>query len=237
MKNSIFCALVTLVFVFLTIVSPYSIAVGEQETFTLRNNIRFGDSSETVKQKEPLTLDDVTDSEKKVNGELSLSSSNELTTLAGIDRSYVAYHFANDKLNTVTYNYRHDIKGERNAVMLVVINDYSNIETALDEKYGAALDEDDIYASIDTDIAAAFSELHATMQIVAFLNNKKSSGTELKVSERIVHEDDGAVKIDHVVFGVDDLFLHSLCYRYYTATEIDDILHSKKNSTSVTDDI
>ena len=209
-------------------------AQNEKEGFTFRNGIYFGDSMETVMEKETLEF-----TENEENGETDedgFSLMTVQTTLANIDNSYAVYHFSDNMLDRVVYNYRSDTTGERVAVTMVIVSDFTNIETALDEKYGEAIDENDEYASIDTKTLDDYEQIHGIMELMAILKGT-SIDEELKISERIVHEVDGVVKIDHLIYRMGDAHIHSLAYQYFSNDEVNKALYGEKSTSSVKNDI
>ena len=103
--------------------STLLISCANTEEFSLRNDIHFGDSVETVKEKETMDIDYV--SEYTVRSEYG--------TIAGIDDSYVKYSFDDDKLFEIFYVL--GITLDKNNLE----DNYNTIYDSLVKKYGKPL--------------------------------------------------------------------------------------------------
>lgn len=99
-----------------------SVAFGED--FHFRNDISFGDSIESIIEKEGQTFE--------VYGDKVFSP---YMTLGGIPNSTLTYFFDNNKLNKIFISYRVRSSKDIDTMM----NPYNMIEEGLEQKYGPAI--------------------------------------------------------------------------------------------------
>jgi len=117
-QKIIACILVAM----LTLMLLSSVAFGED--FHFRNDISFGDSIDTILEKEGQTFE--------VYGDKVFSP---YMTLSGIPNSTITYFFDNHKLNKIFISYR--VRSSKN--IDTMMDPYNMIEEGLEQKYGPAI--------------------------------------------------------------------------------------------------
>lgn len=152
----------------------------QQEDFTFRNGIRFGDDKETVKSKE--------------EDPVSYEYENELRysnfTLSGIQGSVVEYGFAHDKLESIMISYREINTGSDS--MTQALQDYTAINEGLIRKYGEPATDSEIVSFPNGAIVRA-NDLN---------NNDDRKVTIYKVQHWSIQLENGyKVIIEHVLYS------------------------------------
>ncbi len=153
------------------------------DDFSVRNNIRFGDTKEEVKAKESLPISNEAEKYFIVEG-----------TVASVDNSTVLYSFNDGKLCNVKIDFGVHIGKSEQA-----ISAYKTVFDALSSKYGEpySVDGNEFY------IVYGF----AVSQYLSAVDGLSSLGINMKnalqnKSEWILRLDDINVKIDLVRFAV-----------------------------------
>lgn len=203
MKKTIACMIV------LSFLFGLPIAFAENEGVTLRNGIVIGDSIEMVKEKEPIKFIEESESMLKT----------ENTVLLDIPDSNIVYSFVNNELYAINYMFREMPKGDISAVQFLCVSEYTNVEDALTAKYGDAIQENDKYSSLKTEIHESFNKVYGSMQLVKIIN-KSAMVIDNITNERVLKANDGIIKIDHFLMQIDDLFIHSLSFQHFSNTDI-----------------
>lgn len=178
--------------------------------FTLRNDIRFGDSKDAVCEKEVFSLDKTSSSTFAGKG-----------NIAGYDNSTVVYHFDDsNRLAEIVYWFE-DTKDQD-----LSCDRYETIYNGLAKKYGEPLSitEGEFYPLT----TSAFDYYNNAAAIVAFTGRV----AELeRYDEWLVPDGDGSVKIDLVStrYGSADSlnYILHLAYKYF---ETDDAQSSQIRS-------
>lgn len=204
----------------------FSIAISFAEEFTLRNGIKFGDSVETVKEKETLEI--------KNEGE------NEIRTasgeLAGVNVDAIVYRF--------------DEGGKLVSVLWEVLNDgrnpyfpqkkFDSLNTALIKKYGVPDNTDT--QSFFIIQGAAIEEMMKLAQESSLFQFSMALGIAgpVKQSEwQIESKDNQNVKIDLLYYKVyDEDYRIRLSYDLYTDEELEEQQRLKESEeNNVQDDL
>lgn len=168
------------------------------DRFTLRGGIMFGDSSQTVQEKEVFSLDKTSSSTLAGKG-----------NIAGYDNSYVSYWFDDsNKLTEIVYMFE-DTK-DQNASR----ERYETVYAGLAKKYGESLDvADGEFYPLTT---SAFDFYNDAAVIVSYTGRI----AELeRYDEWLVPDGDGSVKIDLVstCYGSADSlnYILHLAYKHF----------------------
>lgn len=172
----------------------------------------------------------------------------EKSTVASIEYSNVGFKFDENGLYAMYYNFRPDLalneKNDASEVALVRGFDLNTIETALTEKYGEPLEDENKYKNIKTVEASTYKELIALMKLKIYMGKgtslaKQKAADKLgdKGYERVVELADGIVKIDHYVFAINEITIHELAYQFFTNAQVEEILNSEKSDETVKNDV
>lgn len=167
------------VFCFLTIlmlILVISVSFAEEANiFSFRNGIHFGDSKETVKEKEQAKPAKIKDADKLTFFNIALS---------GIEDSFINYYFGDEDCLRY-FIIRYD-QSRRNLDNFNYHNqNYSIIEHGLQEKYGDPVDGD--LLMVDDSLAL-------------YLTKDYPEVTFLKSSQRIIeYDDDQQILIQHIL--------------------------------------
>ena len=173
-------------------------ASSDEDRFALRGGIMFGDSSQTVQEKEVFSLDRTSSSTLAGKG-----------NIAGYDNSYVSYWFDDsNKLTEIVYMFEdtkdQDASRER----------YETVYAGLVKKYGESLDvADGEFYPLTT---SAFDFYNDAAVIVSYTGRI----AELeRYDEWLVPDGDGSVKIDLVstCYGSADSlnYILHLAYKHF----------------------
>ena len=173
-------------------------ASSDEDRFVLRGGIMFGDSSQTVQEKEVFSLDKTSSSTLAGKG-----------NIAGYDNSYVSYWFDDsNKLTEIVYMFE-DTK-DQNASR----ERYETVYAGLAKKYGESLDvADGEFYPLTT---SAFDFYNDAAVIVSYTGRI----AELeRYDEWLVPDGDGSVKIDLVstCYGSADSlnYILHLAYKHF----------------------
>jgi len=198
------------------------------DSFTLRNDIKFGDSYETVKNKETLPFGEDDDS---VLDDGTRQVFTEEGTVAGIDDCTIMFRFSpDDRLNEMKYSYSF-IKSKD-----TIEYDYKTIYDGLKRKYGDPLNYRNGNVSLITTNA-----IDGAIGLVALFNAMDIAADYLDYNEWIVELEDGNnVKIDIISFytgGISDRSYNlNVGYKLFTDKDMEQAIADKQASTAAVDD-
>jgi hypothetical protein len=161
-----------IVLVVLTMIASFSFAEEIENVFEFRNGVRFGDTREEIRGKEP---------------HASIPMEFDASTLtysglvfSGIKKSNLTYYFANEKLYYIEIQYYANAQPKED-----FIKDFDTIDEGLTRKYGDAISNPADYVILDDGV----------------ITEKRYSDPEniVKMSQRLVPYGDNVVVIDHIV--------------------------------------
>ena len=190
------------------------------DDFTIRNGIEFGDSIESVKEKEVLGYVDYIP-EPDENNETYLYSI--VGNVAGIDDSQIIYYFSNDKLYELDYFLG---SGANDTDLEHLKSNYETIYEGLVKKYGEPLD------NINGDTVHVITTRAINNMLNSLLwpeSHKNGFGNIYKYNEWIIHFENYNVKIDLTssYYGRDNEIVTCnlvVGYKYFTNEELEDIV-------------
>ena len=183
---------VALILLFMLSVVAYSFA---DTIFQLRNNIEFG-----------MTLSEVEKLETLPRDKNSLVPYFGYGKIANIDYSGVQYHFENKKLKEVEFNF--DELHKRG--IFYAIQDYGDISTLLNSKYGTPLGNKDGKTSV-----LRGSEFDSFITIMFIFDS-------MDYEEWLIKVDGGYVKIDHFLAQGKETS-HMLSYTFFSDKEVNQL--------------
>ena len=192
------------------------------EDFVLRNGILFGDSFDTIKQKETLTFY----SEEDDKSELQYKGK-----IAGIDgRVFYYFDIETGKLTDMLYKF--DSESSKDPIDA----DYSTLYSSLVRKYGTPLGNTG--GSLNIITGKAIESGAGYIGFYKYLLN--GDGNYRDYDEWIVETDDGSVKIDLFSFYVrskdyDYYFYNYLSYHYFTIDDLANALQEKIDENTAID--
>jgi len=213
-------SLVLVMFIFWNVGAK--VAIGETESFSIRNGITFGDNAETVKRKEVLKIDKeiLPDKANDREGQIITKSGK----VAGIDSSSIKYYFGyEDSLNRVDYSfaYEYDTKSAQYR--------YDMINEGLIKKYGDALG----YRNGECFIIQKGC-LSETYSMVENLMPHGLSDGVLAYDEWVVGYNDYNIKIEHIIYSLTQKslgkwYVHVLSYTTFSEEELINAMQEKQD--------
>lgn len=193
------------------------------DEFQLRNGIIFGDTLETIKQKETLPFKSITDDNTSAwfgNGKIS-----------GID-GQVRFDFSEDAGILTDMLYAFDITDNKD----ILDNDYSKLKNGLIRKYGDPLGNVGGSAHIITGQAFNYSGM-----IIALYREVLNGGGDFRdYDEWIIHCDEYNVKIDLVSYyyrnrNYEYSYENLISYHYYKDDDLLDAIQQQQEENDAID--
>lgn len=221
MKRNISCLIIIgMLFSFVHVISF-------ADSFSLRNNIMFGDSYETVKSKEtqPLNKDDDSVLDTGVRQVFT-----EKGKVAGLDGCTIMFRFTpDDKLCEMKYDYSFINSKE------TIEYNYETIYDGLVRKYGNPLNFENGKISLITTLA-----FDGALGIIGLFKSIDVDADYLDYDEWIVDLDDGNhVKIEMISFYTGDLSNRSynlnVGYKLFSDKDMEQAIADKQSSTAAVD--